>query len=93
MQLEAVKGYVQNGLFYPTIGKVIKTPEPVEAVLTYLGKPVEVFNQDIISNTKNKDELEAIRQARLSVKGSMKGKIWMSDDFDEPLEEMKEYME
>lgn len=24
--------------------------------------------------------------------GSLKGKIWMSDDFDEPLEEFKEYM-
>jgi len=25
--------------------------------------------------------------------GSAKGKIWMSDDFDAPLEEFKEYME
>jgi Protein of unknown function (DUF2281) len=25
--------------------------------------------------------------------GSLKGKIWMSPDFDAPLEEMKEYME
>ena len=25
--------------------------------------------------------------------GSLKGKIWMSEDFDEPLEEMREYME
>ena len=25
--------------------------------------------------------------------GSCKGKIWMSDDFDEPLEEFREYME
>jgi antitoxin (DNA-binding transcriptional repressor) of toxin-antitoxin stability system len=25
--------------------------------------------------------------------GSAKGLIWMSDDFDEPLEEMKEYIE
>jgi antitoxin (DNA-binding transcriptional repressor) of toxin-antitoxin stability system len=25
--------------------------------------------------------------------GSAKGKIWMSPDFDEPLEEFKEYME
>ncbi|MDR1563555.1 MAG: type II toxin-antitoxin system RelB/DinJ family antitoxin [Oscillospiraceae bacterium] len=28
-----------------------------------------------------------------AVKGSGKGKIWMSDDFDAPLEELKEYME
>jgi antitoxin (DNA-binding transcriptional repressor) of toxin-antitoxin stability system len=25
--------------------------------------------------------------------GSAKGLVWMSDDFDEPLEEFKEYME
>lgn len=25
--------------------------------------------------------------------GSLKGKIWMSPDFDEPLDEFKEYME
>jgi len=25
--------------------------------------------------------------------GSLKGKIWMSDDFDEPLEDFKEFME
>ncbi|WP_338461894.1 DUF2281 domain-containing protein [Synechococcus elongatus IITB7] len=25
--------------------------------------------------------------------GILKGQIWMSDDFDKPLEEMKEYME
>ena len=25
--------------------------------------------------------------------GCMKGKIWMADDFDEPLEDFKEYME
>ncbi|MGK7893313.1 MAG: DUF2281 domain-containing protein, partial [Xenococcus sp. (in: cyanobacteria)] len=25
--------------------------------------------------------------------GSAKGKVWMSSDFDEPLEDFKEYME
>jgi addiction module RelB/DinJ family antitoxin len=25
--------------------------------------------------------------------GCLKGKIWMADDFDEPLEDFKEYME
>ena len=33
------------------------------------------------------------KTSRESFFGCMKGKIWMSDDFDEPLEEMKEYME
>ena len=47
---------------------------------------VQVFDMET-------EELERIRQKRLSAKGSLKGKVWMSDDFDAPLEEMKEYME
>jgi len=30
---------------------------------------------------------------RKSTRGDMKGKIWMADDFDAPLDVMKEYME
>jgi len=93
MQLEAVKGYVQNGLFYPTIGKVIETSEPIEAVLTILGKPLETLGQDENSKTRSKEELEAIRERRLAALGCMNGEIWMADDFDEPLDVMKEYME
>ena len=36
--------------------------------------------------------LSRVRQKRLSAKGSLKGKIRMSDDFDSPLTEMAEYM-
>ena len=32
-------------------------------------------------------------QCRPAKAGSAKGLIWMSDDFDEPLEDFKEYME
>jgi len=90
--MQAVKGYVENGLFYP-IGKVKQSPGRIKAVLTILDEPAEIQKQDEASVKKTIEELEAIRQARLAFKGSMKGKIWMSDDFDEPLEEMKEYME
>ena len=38
------------------------------------------------------EELERIRQKRLSAKGSLKGKIRMSADFNASLEEMEEYM-
>lgn len=40
-------------------------------------------------------ELRPIEQKepRKSKWGDMKGKIWMADDFCEPLEEMREYME
>ncbi|MDR0330971.1 MAG: DUF2281 domain-containing protein [Chitinispirillales bacterium] len=29
---------------------------------------------------------------RLALRGCLKGKIWMADDFNAPLEEMREYM-
>ena len=32
-------------------------------------------------------------QASLKGFGSLKGKLWMADDFDAPLEDFKEYME
>ena len=34
------------------------------------------------------NEFERIKQKRLSAKGSLKGKVWMTDDFDAPLEDM-----
>jgi len=45
-------------------------------------------SQDIES-----DELEGVRQRRLAFLGCMDGEVWMADDFDDPIEEMKEYME
>jgi len=33
------------------------------------------------------------KMSREAVFGCMKGKMWMADDFDEPLEDFKEYME
>ena len=56
---------------------------------------VSIIVREIVTlNTKEKEnELEEIRQRRADAFGSMKGKIWMSDDFDAPLEDMREYME
>ena len=41
-------------------------------------------------NSESVSQLEKPKKKRQA--GLLKGKIWMSDDFDEPLEEMKEYM-
>jgi hypothetical protein len=35
---------------------------------------------------------EDIRAAREAAFGALKGKIWMADDFDAPLDDFKEYM-
>ena len=37
-------------------------------------------------------EAKPTKRPRSEVRGILKGKVWMSDDFDTPLEEMKEYM-
>ena len=34
----------------------------------------------------------ANKQPRSELRGILKGQVWMADDFDEPLEEMREYM-
>ena len=33
------------------------------------------------------------KRPRSELRGWLKGKVWMADDFDAPLEEMQEYME
>ena len=33
------------------------------------------------------------KRPRSELRGILKGKVWMADDFDAPLEEMREYME
>ena len=42
---------------------------------------------------KESADPEPKKLPRSTIKGLLKGKVWMSDDFDEPLEEMREYME
>jgi predicted DNA-binding antitoxin AbrB/MazE fold protein len=39
------------------------------------------------------DAKQITKHPRSAFIGSWKDKIWMSEDFNEPLEEMKEYME
>ena len=46
---------------------------------------------------KDRSDIESRSNApgvqQKSMLGCMKGKVWMSDDFDEPLEDFREYME
>ncbi|MBD2298872.1 type II toxin-antitoxin system Phd/YefM family antitoxin [Nostoc sp. FACHB-190] len=37
--------------------------------------------------------VEQVKKRRPAKAGSAKGQVWMSEDFDEPLEDFKEYME
>jgi phosphoribosylpyrophosphate synthetase len=54
---------------------------------------VYVFITHLVQTQATDNNLEKIRQKRLSVKGCMKGKVRIADDFDAPLEDFREYME
>ena len=76
--MQAIKAIYDGASFKP------KQPIPVhghyEVVITF----VEPINQN---GTAVLNKLP-----RSTAKGLLKGKVWMSEDFNEPLEEMKEYM-
>ena len=55
----------------------------IKGVIDYNGIPFNAVAQPEKSH----------KISRESMLGCMKGKIWMSDDFDEPLEDFEEYME
>ncbi|MCL2105908.1 MAG: DUF2281 domain-containing protein [Oscillospiraceae bacterium] len=49
------------------------------------------LRQAINKNTLPLD-INPIANGNVPTLGSMKGKIWMADDFDAPLEDFREYM-
>jgi len=55
---------------------------------------VNIFLRQVIRKNGVPFELvvESFSPRKTPKLGCMKGKIWMSDDFDEPLEDFKEYM-
>ena len=71
----------------------IEAPESFQTLPTgtqaQLLKQAEYFlKQQVKASDKNEDSEKFVRKV-----GSAKGQIKMSDDFDEPLEDFKEYME
>lgn len=60
----------------------------IESLPADLKKQVRDFMEFLIEKTKSTK-----RKKPEAVFGYLKGKITMSPDFDEPLEEFKEYME
>lgn len=64
--------------------KLESLPEPLQLkVLDYIDSLIEEQNQ-----ASNSEKLPK----KYRVAGTMKGMIIMSDDFDEPLEDLKDYM-
>jgi len=83
--VQAYEGYFENGRFYMAEEtKHINIKGRKRAIITILDEPLK--KNTVIEN-------KPMKKPRSETKGIFKGKIWMSDDFNDPLEEMKEYME
>ena len=71
---------------YDGVGFIPKQPISVtgtyEVVITFL-EPVEYADTDAEPKKK---------RSRSEIIGCLKGKVWISDDFNDPIEELKEYM-
>lgn len=82
MQAHIYDGYFENGRFYNKEKQIIKIPEQYRV-------SIMLFDERI-----DKNEISQLTEKRpfSDLFGEWRGRIWMSDDFDEPLEEMKEYM-
>jgi len=53
---------------------------------------VNIFLRQAISKNTLPLEITPVPSGSVPILGSMKGKIWMADDFDAPLEDFREYM-
>ena len=84
----AIKAIYDGENFMPT--QPIPVKEDYEVVITFVEpvkKSVESKKDNANNNVNKKTKLP-----RSTSIGLLKGKVWMSDDFNEPIEEMKEYM-
>ena len=70
-------------------GVNIKPIQPIHVNENY--EVVITFIEPLKKDAANMDQ--SAKLPRSTALGLWKDKIWMSDDFNEPLEEMKEYME
>ena len=73
-----------------------------QVILNYLGLDMatayniflrQIVDKEAIPFEISKSKTENKKISRSEFFGLWKDKIWMADDFDAPLEEMKEYME
>jgi len=66
----------------------INLPIPAE----YIGEEVEILVFPISSTDNPQKSVNDTASRAVPVFGCLKGQIQMSDDFDEPLEDFKDYM-
>ena len=78
--MQAIKAIYDGITFRPK--QPIPVKEQYEVVITFI-EPVTKLS---------KNEFQAKKRPVSELRGLLKDKVWMSSDFNEPLEEMEEYM-
>ncbi len=58
----------------------------------YVGKQIEVLLYASEELSESKSLNQNPKQIKERQAGDLKGKIWMADDFDAPLDDFKDYM-
>jgi len=81
--VDALRSRVETMIQPVILEKLAELPESLQTeVLHYIEFLIE-------KQAKNSTQEKPTKRGGL---GMWKGKIWMSDDFDEPLEDLKDYM-
>ena len=83
--MNAIKAIYDGTDFRPV--QPIPVTGAYEVIITFI-EPMKKGAAQKRKNTSTKAKLP-----RSTMKGILKGKVWMSADFNAPLEEMREYME
>lgn len=66
--------------------------EKINALPDAMKVEVEHFVEFLLTKQAPVNQVTNDKQKKYRQAGILKGKIWMADDFDAPLEEMQEYM-
>ncbi|MCL2421616.1 MAG: DUF2281 domain-containing protein [Defluviitaleaceae bacterium] len=80
--VKSYRAYYDEGSFVPY--EPVTIPKGSQAIITILDFP--------ISSTRKFEPTLTKKRPLSELRGFLKGKVWMADDFNDPLEEMKEYM-
>ncbi|MFN5169219.1 MAG: DUF2281 domain-containing protein [Cyclobacteriaceae bacterium] len=64
----------------------VELQRQIESLPASLQKKVEEFIASLKAN------LTYEKKTKAKLEGSLQGKVWMSEDFDAPLEDFKDYM-
>ena len=84
--MQIVKGFYDNGDI--VLGEKINKYRG-EIVVIF---PIESIESIESSNEVNYRDVDKINNKRASFLGCLKGKGWISDDFNEPIDVMEDYM-